>query len=238
LSFITHASLRALLLGAIGCQAEAPRCVDRAPVLLESGAPSGFEKCADGAIDRVSSAAFVPVNTGPVCTIDEPNSGCSKDADCTDGPHGRCNQYVSLVGRYCGCEYACATDEDCATGTVCVPPELSDGASRPRCVAAACKGGADCPSGECGLADSFNGCYQVTELRCRDAAIDACRGDGDCAHLGTGYTCDNLQEGGGFECVARGCVVGRPLLIAGMPRVAPTVLRGDWRYVSRPSEAS
>jgi hypothetical protein len=238
MTFSTHASLRALLLGAIGCQAETPRCADPTPVLLESGAASGFEKCADGAINRVAAATFEPVNTGPACVVGDGPNGCAKDTDCTDGPNGRCVLYSSVLEQYCNCEYACATDQDCATGSVCVPTELSEEASRPRCVLASCKGGADCPSGECGLVDFFNGCEPLTELRCREPLIDACHGDGDCVHLGERYTCDSQGTGGAFACVRPNCDIGRPLLVAGTPRVAPTLRRADWRDVTRSSEAS
>jgi hypothetical protein len=236
MTFSSHVSLRALLLGAIGCQAassdapgsptadvvdestpqadvadavlapdvpDGPLCADPAPVLLVNGGPSGFVKCADGAINRVASATFEPVNTGDGCHGDEGGGGCLTDSDCTAGPNGQCNQFSLMFGQYCLCEYACATDDDCAAGSVCVPAELSEDASRPRCVAAACEGEADCPSAECGLVDFFDGCQQLTELRCRDANVDACRGDGDCAHLGDGYTCGIELGGVAFTCVAR-----------------------------------
>ncbi len=239
LSFTTHASLRALLLGAIGCQAEDPRCADPTPLLVASGAASGFEKCADGAINRVTSATFDPTNSGEACRGDEPSGGCLTDADCSAGTNGRCVHRVGFEGiPFCNCEYACATEADCPTGSVCVPPEFGSGTSYPRCVEAACRGGSDCASGECGLVDFFDGCSQITELRCRNAEVDACRGDGDCVHLGAGASCDNERGGGAFTCVRQSCIIGRPLLVAGAPRVAPTVRRADWRRVTRPSEAS
>jgi len=272
MNFSSHASLRALLLGAIGCQAassdapaspaadvvdvatpqtdvsdavseldvpDEPLCVDPAPVLLENGEPTGFVKCADGAINRVASATFEPVNTGEACRGDEVGGGCLTDDECSAGSNGRCVHYpVSEMGPYCDCEYACATDEECATGMVCVPPELSENATYPRCVAAACEHGADCASGECGLADYFDGCSQVTELRCRDSKQDTCRSDGDCAEAGVAFTCDIEAEGDAFACVLIACQPGRPLLVAGTPRVAPTVRRADWRHVTPPSEAS
>ncbi|MBT9554902.1 MAG: hypothetical protein IV100_02685 [Myxococcales bacterium] len=244
MTFSSHASLRALLLGAIGCQAASsdgpaePSCTDPTPVLLESGAASGFVKCADGAINRVASAAFEPVNTGEACHGDEGTGGCLTDADCAAGPHGRCIHFPDVFAASCGCEYACATDEDCGAGTVCLPPELSQRATRPRCVAARCMGGADCASGECGLSDNFDGCRTTTELVCRDSTRDACRSDGDCESVGAGYTCDLGYDGKAFGCVLWGCEPGRPLLVAGTPRVAPTVRRADWRPVTPPSEAS
>ena len=289
MTFFSHASLRALLLGAIGCQAASsdapasptadvvdvatpgpevsdtfstadvvdastpgpdtrdavaepdvsfePLCVDPAPVLLANGGPSGFVKCADGAINRVASVAFEPVNTGEACHGDEGTGGCLTDADCAAGPHGRCI-IPDVFGAFCGCEYACATDEDCGAGTVCLPPKLSQRATHPRCVVAGCVGAADCASGECGLSDNFDGCGTTSELVCRDSTRDACRSDGDCKSVGPGYTCDLAYDGTSFECILVDCQPGRPLLLAGTPRVAPTVRRADWRHVTRPSEAS
>ncbi|MBT9554903.1 MAG: hypothetical protein IV100_02690 [Myxococcales bacterium] len=291
MTFSSHASLRALLLGAIGCQAASsagpasspadvvdvatpgpevsdtlstpevvdastpwpdtsdvvaepdvviePLCVDPAPVLLANGGPSGFVKCADGAVNRVASIPYEPVNSGEACHGDEPAGACSTDADCTGAPHGRCIHFSDLEGGpFCNCEYACATDEDCATGTVCVPPELSERATFPRCVSAGCREGNDCASGECGLADFFNGCYQETSLRCRDSNLDTCRGDAECVHVGVESSCDLDQVGNAFGCVSWSCQPGRPLLVAGTPRVAPTVRRADWRHVTPPLEAS
>jgi hypothetical protein len=266
MTFSSHASLRALLLGAIGCQAassdapatpvedvvdvaapqadvsdavvapdvpDEPSCVDPAPVLIENGEPTGFVKCADGAINRVASATFKPVNTGEACHGDEVGGGCLTDDECSAGPNGRCIHYsVSDGGPFCNCEYACATDEDCATGTVCVPAELSENATYPRCVAAACKHGDDCPSGECGLADFFNGCFVETQLRCRDVEKDACHSDDDCADARVVFTCDVEAGSSAFACVSVGCDVGRPLLVAGTPRVAPTVRRVDWNSLA------
>lgn len=85
MTFSSHASLRALLLGAIGCQAASSdvsaqaSCADPVPVLLENGEPTGFVKCADGAINRVACSAFEPVNTGEACGGDEVGGGCSTD---------------------------------------------------------------------------------------------------------------------------------------------------------------
>lgn len=72
----------------------------------------------------------------------------------------------------------------------------------------------------------------------RSSEVDTCRGDGDCVHLGVSGSCDLEPGGNAFACVNQSCMPGRPLLVAGTPRVAPTVLRGDWRDVTRSSEAS
>lgn len=117
---------------------------------------------------------------------------------------------MSELGPFCDCVYACATDEDCATGMVCGPPELSENATYPRCVPAACKDGDDCASGECGLVDYFDGCGVVTELRCRDSKQDTCRGDGDCAEAGIAFTSDVAAGGAAFACVLVGCEAGQP----------------------------
>ncbi len=85
MTFSSHASLRALLLGAIGCQAAssdgptkstevseldiltATLCLKPTPVLLKNGEPTGFVKCADGAINRVEAVPFKAVNTAQRC---------------------------------------------------------------------------------------------------------------------------------------------------------------------------
>jgi len=168
---------------------------------------------------------------------------CRLNSDCDDRENGRCVLLYETVDVYStysvyGCEYACGDDAGCENGQVCVHPDLTEAASRSRCVKAECKSGSDCASGECGLVDFSDDCGQWTELRCRDVNADACHGDGDCVHLGDRYSCRTELPGGAFKCLGQNCMPGRPLLVAGTPRVAPTVRRADWRDVTRPSEAS
>lgn len=230
--------LRLFLLAAIGCtkptdtdtgietdDTDLPTvgCEDPESILLADGGPSGFERCADGAVNRASAETFPPVNLGEACHGDEESLACTTDADCTDGPNGRCmHGYAGDIGyAYCGCEYACASDDDCKPlSEACVADEVHPGVYRPVCVPAECHADADCDSGQCGLSAFDDGCGWALELVCR-ASADTCHGTADCAD-----TC--AVDDGHFTCREQNCDIGRPLLVDGAARTAPREDREDW----------
>ncbi len=202
------------------------RCDVREP-LLYAGVPSGLEQCPDGSIDRASAGTFDPTIPDERCHGDEYDRACTLDSDCTAGAHGAC--LTTYVSRYssetaCRCSYSCATDADCASGKVCVPPAFFfyPHEAFPICVAATCTTDADCPSGECGVGGDCS-----ASLSCRTPA-DECRIDGDCT-AGTGSGTSQACDPGTWTCEESfPCYDGRPLLVEGAPRLAPAVPGHEW----------
>jgi hypothetical protein len=200
-------------------------------VLAADGQPSGLARCPDGTIHKVGPAAC-SVDTGVVaCAGTETQIDCKADPECTGGAHGRCASVMSsnLGGPItaCQCVYPCADDAECGAGKTCV----CAGAAAPDlgiafCATAACASGSDCASGECGLSVYPNGCFTDVELACR-AAGDACRTDGDCSQ-NPGSKCVLDGPSASWACMGTTCAIGRPLIVAGEVRMAPTVARGDW----------
>lgn len=89
-----------------------------------------------GATSAMASTGDEPSSqTPPVCSTEIEGRSCQgpgdasfclRDADCTDGPNGRCLQKFGMIGSYCDCEYACAIDMDCSAGETCVCLSASD----------------------------------------------------------------------------------------------------------------
>lgn len=208
-------------------------CADPQSLLLPNGDPTGYELCADGSINRVSSADF-DINEGwEACRGDEADLNCTTDADCDDGEYGRCASLVSEWDtgsdpEYCGCIYPCGNDDDCDVGQVCNPPNLGEGSETyPRCIGAECQTGDDCQSGECALTTYNNGCGWHNQHTCRSER-DHCRDDEDCVGNDSGDQCGADGEGASLRCLSGDCDIGRPLLIEGQSRTANVVSRSDW----------
>ena len=233
--------LKLLLLAAIGCPSTGPddtgdtadtadlaACADAESILLANGDPSGFERCADGAVNRVSAEPVDPTIPDARCRGDEADLNCTADSDCGDGPYGACLHRVYIdndVPDFCSCSYACASDADCAEGEACVPAEVREGATFATCEWAECSTGDACDSGECGLSNFDDGCGWSDRLTCRETT-DTCHGDVDC-DASNGESCD-VRGDDGFACVAPDCDIGRPLLVEGVARTAPAARRHDW----------
>jgi len=203
-------------------------CEGAAPILDASGAETGYVRCADGAIDRVGTRTW-PDGSAlvAVCEGTEEDLRCETDAECTARAGGQCAHQESWGYTFCSCFYPCTADTDCDAGEVC----LGDGVvSRPTawpsCVPAACETTDDCASGECGIGSHDDGCGRVVELACRESG-DTCRADADCASVdgecALGYGVDDA-----FACRTQNCDVGRPLVVDGAARTAPTSARASW----------
>ena len=176
------------LVGCVGEEKDSATipCADATPLLDAAGASTGFERCADGTIHRVTAVATDTAITDETCPYTAADSGtheiyCTTDADCTDQAYGHCVHASFGEGPDgCACTYTCATDADCAEGTACVPDGLVAGVlTHASCVQAGCRTDADCTSGECGMSWFDNGCGYTVVLACR-AVTDACRVDADC----------------------------------------------------------
>ncbi len=206
-------------------------CEGAEVIMTPTGEPSGAVRCADGALDRVSSEVCEPRIDLPACPADAEGveGGCAEDADCTDRPHGRCVQPPLGGGiAFCACRYGCANDSDCGPDEVCICPGVVDGSSR--CVPAGCSTGDDCESGECGISATFDGCDYDVRTACR-TADDMCRSDDACRDMAQGEACGYSNE---WSCQFLP-VCGRPLTVAGEARTAAITERGDWRAPARPA---
>jgi hypothetical protein len=205
-------------------------CADAESLVGPDGAPNGYERCPDGAVNRASAEPVGSWAFEPACAGDETFRDCTTDADCTAAPNGHCTSGTGIdTGEtYCACTYGCETDADCADGSVCLPPGVVDtGFTWPTCQPASCVTNADCDSGECGVSSYDNGCGFTVQLSCRSEA-DACRTDADCdpslPDCGV-----NWGSGGLFVCNTMDCAIGRPLHDAEQAIVvAPSTRRVDW----------
>lgn len=210
-------------------------CAEPQSLLLPSGDPSGYEACADGSINRVSSADF-DINSGyDLCRGDEADLRCDADSDCDQGENGRC---ASLLiewdsggdPEYCGCIYPCKNDDDCDVGQACNPPDLGEGSEPyPICLGAECQTGDDCESGECGFTTYNSGCGWDNQHNCRDDR-DTCRDDEDCVGNDSGEQCGADGDGDRLHCLSGDCDIGRPLFVDGQSRTAGAVSRTDWAF--------
>jgi len=209
-------------------------CQDPESLLNASGESSGYERCADGAINRVGDVAQTPTIPGDTCAGTEADLDCLTDADCTDGEYGRClssdrdgyGYYdTGEDTTYCGCAYSCSVDSDCGINQVCLAPGVvGNDASYPICVGSSCATGADCDSDECGVSRFHDGCSESLKVTCRDEAVDACHSDDDCADSG-----ECFPDSESYSCHEADCDIGRPLMVEGVARKAASVSRDDWR---------
>lgn len=199
-------------------------CATSTPILLASGASSGFEQCNDGAVHRTAVVPPGPVApiTDPRCSIGGPD--CAVDADCTEHPAGACLEWEGET-LTCQCYYGCTSDSDCGSDQFCMPPEVQPafvGKTFAQCHYATCVTDADCPSGECTIARTQTACGDTYSLACR-SADDACRTEAECE----GNDLCFLQSGA-FECRGEDSFCGRPLRVDGVARMASVKTRTDW----------
>ncbi len=226
--------LRLLLLAAVGCPAGTTLdCATPETLVYANGEPTGFVRCADGAINRTEALPVPPPAELPRCNGDEMHRDCDRDEDCADGPNGLCAHFDQEAATVCGCTYHCTDDADCARGEACIAGEVSGAGGNAACWPASCDAAADCPSAECGLSLTFTGCGYSGGLDCRDALPDTCRVDDDC--VGPGGHAECGLEGAAFACIRHDCSPGRPLLIAARARVAAAVARADWSEPPSPA---
>lgn len=180
------------------------------------------------AIGPDQTTACSSVISQPECAdIGASIHSCSEDSDCTERPFGKCVQGFGMIGAYCGCEYACEVDADCAMDEVCVcADQLAGHYLHSVCVPAECESNAECASGACDLSLYFNGCKQEAILACR-TDNDECSTDSDC---GEDSTCAFDHNMGAWTCQGIMCIIGRPLMVEGVARVAAPTTRDDWSF--------
>ncbi|MCA9716401.1 MAG: ferritin-like domain-containing protein [Myxococcales bacterium] len=197
-----------------------PSCEDPVDVLQWNGEPSGYIRCANGAILRLDQLE---------CSVAPPDDEfcggdgvCAFDADCDAMPGGQC-EYNGIFGE-CVCLYPeCATDEDCEPDQACYchQYELPIPAT---CIPADCHTNDDC--GEdfgCRYYDAAPDCKEMT-LTCQGPE-DECYADSDC----NGWKCIYDDQAQSFYCDEADCNIGRPFLVAREVRVPAVARREDWR---------
>lgn len=147
---------------------------------------------------------------------------CAEDADCASGDY-------CVLGQTGGfCIHPCTDDASCPTSNVCVCDAYTSAVgSMPieagRCVSAECTTDADCAPGfACGAPlDPGIGCPQSpTHFACQTPS-DQCAGKEDC---GSNEICSMTSP---RTCIP-GAACGRPFLVAGRARSAPSVPSAAW----------
>jgi hypothetical protein len=166
--------------------------------------PSGFVSYGDGSVNRVAAVPVDPSqhdHTIESCQDNPPQWGgtCWTDADCGDPARARCVNQQNEFGSWCECITLCSRDSDCDEGKICIWPNARRSQYRwATCVRAGCVTGADCASGECGVAAKDYQSEHYIRLACR-TPNDACRTHADCEESGDGNLC---SPGGddGWHC--------------------------------------
>jgi len=174
-------------------------CAENTEIVDPEGQATGFVRCGDDSVNRVSS---VPVSAGhyespPTCGGDSwRDDDCASDADCSEYPNGRCYGTEDDAGPRCMCTYLCSADSDCPTGRSCLHPSATpvDGRQAtiwPVCVDSVCLVNSDCSTGECGLS-VLDGDHLV-RLACR-TSVDDCRTNLDCDDQGGNWCVPQEEE--------------------------------------------
>jgi hypothetical protein len=177
---------------------EAPERLD----VSSSAYPTGFVSYEDGSVNRIAVVPVVPsIYDSSIAACQESyihwGFGCWVDADCGDAARDRCVGLQNEFGSWCSCTTLCSRDSDCDQGEICIwPPAKRSRYSWPECVRAGCTTGADCASGECGVASMDYQSERYTELGCRTPE-DECRTNGECEY---GNRCRPGQGGSAWYC--------------------------------------
>ncbi len=199
----------------------AARCTRPAPLII-GGRDTGYETC-DGQLRRraiVDCPNLLP--TPPPSLCDNDAGACLVNSDCAALPYGSC-QGSPGTGFGCFCTYPCVRDADCSPGSICVCGDPAGQCETAYCNAGTCPSGFACAEYADHCSRSF-GC----ETNADQCEVNADCNNAQCAVWGTGGT-----STGGHVCVsgltsAASCGTGRPFVVAGTARLAPTAARGDW----------
>jgi hypothetical protein len=206
-----------------------PEGVDCGPVIDVEPDLSSFPASNDSGLASPDPAT----NAGDAGIPHYDASVCQKNADCVDGPNGRCEVYTSGTETFTQCSYACSTDADCGIDEACE----CMGEAR-ACVPARCRSDADCAPGHaCARFAYEDWCDVEPQYACTTDA-DTCRTEQECDDLGdptlTGCSPHASDTDEGAHCERSSCVDGRPFLIAGSARTAAVTERADWSKPSAP----
>jgi hypothetical protein len=151
--------------------------------------------------------------------------GCRTNGDCTAAPHGHCTTEFSEGfggAPTVTCHYGCVSDAECGAGRLCFCGDPIG-----QCVETSCKTDADCPSGVLCMEGAVpSGCGSTPRFACGPL----CKTDADCSSIASGSVCRDGNCANNFVC-------GRPFLVQGSARVAPSTSRGDWGFSLTPDVA-
>ena len=168
-------------------------CEGAVTIVASDGTDSGFVICADGGVDRVRATTHASTGGDSAACPGACGSSCIRPAFCGQ-----------LATPTCTCLPGCASDADCAVGSVC---DFRGGGTA-TCAPATCTANADCPSGRCGDARGDR-CAQVFTgaIACR-TAVDTCASDEQCGSGGGTAPC--TVQAGSFLCDPNGRGCGPP----------------------------
>ena len=175
----------------------------------------GYSTCSEGWTHRsgVTTCSSSLPRADYVCAAGSYDL-CKTDVDCAATANSYCSSTVGAAGCYCAT--GCVSDADCAANSIC---QCGDPVGH--CVTASCRSDAECPGGFCATYDSTAGCGGLA-FACTTPR-DECHSGSDCA---AGYCV--LASDGHRVCASPNCVIGRPFLVAGTDRLAPSEQRCDW----------
>jgi hypothetical protein len=149
-------------------------------------------------------------------------SECRQDSDCP-GPLGYCTQ-VPQLGFKTVCKNGCLSDDDCASGNICVCGDPIG-----VCSPASCTTDADCPGSACLGTPVEIACESALAFSCaRDS--DRCRRNSDCFPQMCSIR-DGLRQ-----CVGQGGC-GRPFIVQGDERRAALGFGSGWARACGPDGA-
>lgn len=194
-------------------------CLNPQPILQDTQNPSGWEQCDNGTIHRIEAVTCDTRARDNQCDCGECDGTCMVTFDESD----------------CVCLPGCTSDAECPGDNVCVCDGVIPGKPS-HCVSAACAIDGDCGDGLCALSIGVGVCEAEYRIGC--AGPFDCHNNDEC-EIGP---CDNNSDmqyecvyaNGHFECAAPGSCVGicgRPFLVDGEARVAPTRACADWAIV-------
>jgi hypothetical protein len=181
-------------------------------------AMSGLVRCAEGYSHRPQPSVCVVTGAASSDTskpVADGSVNCQLEAsDCDAFLLGWCDPY-----RMQTCRSGCRTDADCGSAQICV---CEDGPTPHggECVPSDCKTDADCDGGRCASSADVCGAPQFA---CQ-APTDECVSDSDCEgveHCYSSATASRRRCSGDFIC-------GRPFIVEGEPRLAPSVAETAW----------
>lgn len=172
-----------------------------------------LEVCANGLVHRPSSDVTCTSKleglAAPYQPFPSAEDECTKHNDCSAHAYGFCELPSGcLGGSFLQCKYGCLTDSDCDDGEVC-----RCGSPIGECVSSDCSEDADCGEGYlCQLVDGGG-------FRCQQPE-DECAVYTDCPEE-SGIRGSCLEDGDRLKCF--NVVCGRPFLVSGSARLAPSI---------------
>jgi hypothetical protein len=234
-------------------------CVNPTPVIL-GDADTGFDTCggsmvypagATAGVRRraaVACPAFLPRPSNGACEPPEgspsgagnafpASEACQSDSDCSATPHAHCEEWSpdgGVPSNGCRCIPGCLQDSDCAAAEVCLC-----GTPVGTCVPASCASGASCAPGyDC--VTSVPGADCAPRFDCQTPSDECFPSDPSTVGVQGACSADSIctEQNGTFSCApGQSCGVGRPFLIGGAARLAPSASRGDWSKRSASPDA-